>query len=365
MTTLSQIQIKGFKSIQSLEGLNLGPVNVLIGANGAGKSNLISFFQMLAWMIGGSGNLQLHIGKHGGGSSFLFDGSLVTTRMQADLTFETQAGINEYAFELVHAAKDSLIFADERYRFSRTDMGGRAEWSQLGAGHKEAALLEREDQTARTILAMLKRCVVYQFHNTSENARIRQYWNIDDNKFLKEDGANLSPFLLRLREERPAYYRRIVATIQDIAPFFDDFALEPEGHKLLLQWREKGSDVIFGPHQASDGSLRMMALVSLLLQPEDQLPSVIIIDEPELGLHPYAITIVAGLLQSVSSHAQVLLATQSTAFVDQFEPQDIVVVERSGRESIFKRLDSSRLQEWLEAYSLSELWEKNVLGGRP
>lgn len=365
MNRLTQLQLTGFKSIKNLQYLQLGQVNVLIGSNGAGKSNLISFFRLLSWMLSGTGNLQMHIAKYGGGSSVLFEGSLVTTGIKADLTLESRAGINEYAFELVHAAKDVLVFTDECYRFSRQDLEGRADWSHLGSGHKEAALLELEDPTARVILSMLRGCVVYQFHNTSENARIRQYWNVDDNKFLKEDGANLAPFLLHLQEHKPAYYRRIVETIKDIVPFFDDFVLEPDHHKLLLQWKEKGSDIVFGPHQASDGTLRIMALASLLLQPEGKLPPLIIIDEPELGLHPYAITVIAGLLKSVSFQAQVLLATQSTAFVDQFEPEDILVVERRDRESLFKRLDAEALQEWLEEYSISELWEKNVLGGRP
>ena len=368
MERLNSLTLRGFKSIRELPNLTFGPMNILIGANGAGKSNFISFFKMLNWMTPPPGNLKFFIGNYGGANTFLFEGASVTPQLEAMLTFETEAGINEYYMRLFHAAQDTLIFAEEKYRFSRHGFTTSAPWKVLGKGHSEAEIIqesEKGDRTARTILTILKHCVVYQFHNTSDKARIRQRWAVDDNRFLKEDGANLASFLYRLQQTRPQYYHRIVETIRQIAPFFADFELSPENGHTMLQWRERESDVVFGPHQASDGTLRMFALVTLLLQPEDELPSVIILDEPELGLHPYAINIVAGLIKSVSHSVQVVLATQSMTFIDYFEPKDIIVVDRPKRESLFNRLDSGKLKEWLDEYSLAELWEKNVIGGRP
>jgi predicted ATPase len=220
-------------------------------------------------------------------------------------------------------------------------------------------------EAMRTVWGFLLDCVVHQFHNTSETARIRQRWSVSDNEHLKEDGANLAPFLLRIREQHPAHYQRISGTLRQIAPFFADFVLVPEGDTILLRWREFDNDVVFGPHQASDGTLRAMALVALLLQPTEELPAVIILDEPELGLHPRAISILAGLLQGVSSHSQVIVATQSPVLLDHFEPEQVIVAEREGSESVFRRLDPEKLASWLEEYTLSELWDKNVLGGRP
>ena len=259
-----------------------------IGANGSGKSNLISFFKMLNWMVVSPGDLQFYVGKIGGANALLHDGAGVTPQIKAGLTFQTENGINEYSFRLSHAAPDTLIFAEERYRHTPNDFSGTRTWIPLGAGHREANIVgnaERGDQTATVLLAVMRRCITYQFHNTSDTARIRQRWGVDDNHFLKEDGANLAPVLLRIRETRPKYYARITETLRQIAPFFADFILEPSGGTVLLQWRERNTDLIFGPHQASDGTLRAMALVSLLLQPEDELPLVMILDEPELGLH--------------------------------------------------------------------------------
>ena len=364
---LTRLQLRGFKTIRDLEFFPQ-PINVLIGANGAGKSNFVSFFRLMSWMMSPPGNLQEHIGASGGASAILHDGAGVTREIDAHLTLETERGENEYLFRLVWAAGDTVIFTDERYRFSASGFQGKAPWQELGAGHREAKLLERAeggDVTARTILSLLRKCVVYQFHNTSSTARIRTRWSATDSRWLKEDGANLAPFLLRLREAAPPYYKRIVETARLIIPFFADFELDGDRGTVLLQWRERGSDVVFNASQASDGMLRMLAIVALLGQPESDLPAVLILDEPELGLHPYGIEVIAGMLRAASQHAQILVATQSTAFLDRFEPEDIVVVNRVGRESTFERLAPEQLSEWLEEYTLSELWEKNVLGGRP
>ena len=252
--------------------------------------------------------------------------------------------------------------------FRRFDDPAPARWTELDAGHREPKIIDQAaegDKRAQTLLGLLRKCVVYQFHNTSETRRISDKWNVDDNRYLKEDAANLAPFLFRLRETEPKYYRRIIETIRLIIPFFSDFEFEPEYRTLMLKWRERDSDMVFNAFQASDGMLRAFALIALLGQPEQDLPGVLILDEPELGLHPYAISTVAGMLRSASKHVQVLVATQSATLVDHFEPEDIVVVDRQKRESAFRRLDKGQLADWLGEYSVAELWEKNVLGGRP
>ena len=364
---LHSITLKGFKTIHELDTFEPGPLTILIGPNGAGKSNFISFFRMMSWMLADPDNLQVHVAQQGGASKLLHDGQATTREIEAKLTIETAAGENQYAFRLFFAASDTLIFADERYRFSRRDYVSPAPWTSTGAGHRGPALIEKTtgDTTARVIRDILQRIIVYQFHNTADNARIRGKWAVNDSRYLKEDAGNIAPFLFRLRELESWHYRRIVDTIRLILPFFSDFELVNDYGHMLLAWRERDSDQVFDASQASDGMLRVIALVSLLLQPEESLPDVLILDEPELGLHPYAITVVGGLIGAVSKSIQVIVATQSTALVDCFEAEDIVVVEREGRQSVFRHLDSDKLKEWLEDYSLSELWEKNVLGGQP
>jgi predicted ATPase len=365
---LTRITLRGFKTVRELTDFEPGSLMVMIGANGAGKSNFISFFRLLSWAL--SGQLQVHVQESGPASALLHDGPAKTREIETRLTIQSEGGDNEYSFRLVYAAGDTLIFADERIRFSREGRPPR-EWIELGAGHRETQLEAYASSgqvgagTAQVMAALLQKIKVYQFHNTSSTARMRGQWNKDDGRWLKEDAANLAPFLYRLKHNEPGYYRRIMETTRLVLPFFLDYELEPEYGRLLLSWREEGTDAVFTAPQAADGMLRLMALVALLQQPEADLPNVLILDEPELGLHPYAVNVVAGLLQSAATQVQVVIATQSVSLIDRFDPESIVVVDRHARESRLRRLCRDDLKDWLEAYTLSELWEKNVLGGRP
>jgi predicted ATPase len=209
---------------------------------------------------------------------------------------------------------------------------------------------------------------VYHFHDTSEGARVKQLVGINQNASLLADGGNLAAYLYFLREVHPESYQRIVETIRMVAPFFGDFVLRPNPYnpqKIWLEWRERGWDMILGPHVLPDGTLRFMCLATLFLQPREKLPHIIILDEPELGLHPYAITLLAEMIHSVSKHTQVLLSTQSESLLSHFSPEDVLVVDRVQGVSTVQRLDSEKLEHWLRDYTLSELWEKNILGGRP
>ena len=364
MPQLRSVKIEGFRSIKEME-LELRPINICIGANGAGKSNLIAFFKMINELMGG--RLQQYIATTGRATGNLYFGPRITPQFEAQMEFEADKGTNVYRIRMFHAARDSLIFADEVLSFHQTGYVTPKRIA-LGAGHQEGKIVETEDPMARTLRYFLNHCRVYHFHDTSQTARIRQYCYVEDNRWLMPDAANLAAVLYRLKTEHEVVYRRIVRNVTQVAPFFVDFDLEPAGQNrtdIILNWRHRESDLVFGPHQLSDGTLRAICLISLLQQPQDDLPLVIVVDEPELGLHPDALGLVASLFQAVSDHAQVLISTQSSTFVDAFEPEDIVVVERDGEATTFARPDADRLREWLEDYSLGEVWEKNVIGGGP
>lgn len=367
MNKINKIHISGFKSIRD-QDIELRPINVLVGANGAGKSNFVSIFNMLNFIM--TESLQLFVGRKGGANSILHYGAKMTPQMEVSFAFETDNGQNQYAMRLAHAAGDTLIFTDETVYFNRRGYSQREPIS-LGAGHRESLLgteIDKGNLTAKTVKWMMDHWQAYQFHDTSSESDIRQKWYINDGTFLKDGARNLAAFLYGLRLSYPSYYKRIISTIQLALPFFDDFILEPtsaDRNSIILDWKERGSDYRFGPHQIADGALRFIALATLLLQPKEKMPSVIIIDEPELGLHPFAISLLGSLIKSVSSECQVIAATQSTELLDQFTADDIIVVDREARESIFHRLDSEQLEEWLSEYSISEMWKKNIIGGRP
>lgn len=378
---LKSIYLKGYKSIDAISGASLefGDVTILLGANGVGKSNLVSFFSMLNYAM--TGALQNFIGERGYADSFLYFGSKVTREIFAQIEFADDKAIDRYQFRLTHAAGDILIFTEETLSWHVTAKP-KPYTLQLNPAVRESDLLEfvrrstvneKDKQTAALILKLLRNCKVFHFHDTSMTAKVRGQGYIEDSHYLNSDGGNLAAFLYRLKENAATYpnYAKIVRYIQQAMPQFGDFDLVPsERNKnyITLNWRDKTNyQHLFGPHQISDGSLRFMCLATLLLQPKNLLPSVIVLDEPELGLHPSAIAYLAGMIKSASIQVQIIIATQSQRLVDEFDLEDIVIVERdrNSNSTIFQRKDTNELSSWLEEYSLSELWEKNVIGGQP
>lgn len=378
---LKSVHLKGYKSIDSIDGASIGfgDITILLGANGVGKSNLVSFFSMLNHMM--TGSFQNYIAERGYADSFLYFGSKVTREIFAQIVFCDEDASYNYQFRVTHAAGDILIFTEETLSYRLSANAGN-QTLQLNPAVRESDLLgyttrtsehPKDKQTASVILKLLKNCKVFHFHDTSMNARLRGQGYIDDNHYLNSDGGNLAAFLFRLKEDAETlpYYAKIVRYIQKVMPQFGDFDLSPnERNKnyISLNWRDKNNpQYLFGPHQISDGSLRFMCLATLLLQPQSLLPSVIILDEPELGLHPSAISYLSGMIKSASKHAQIVIATQSPRIVDEFDLDNIVVAERDrvANSSTFERKNSDNLSAWLDEYSLSELWEKNVIGGQP
>jgi predicted ATPase len=363
MASLDRIEIDGYRSIKKLK-LDFRSINILIGANGSGKSNLVGAFGLLGDLV--ENRLQLHVGKRGGANAILHFGTKKTKRLRIRVRF----GRDEYEAVLEPASKDRLIFASEKVFFHGDGDHGKPYDEDLGSGHKESALdeaaTESPNKVADHVLKAMRGWKVFQFHDTSATAAIKQKHTIGDNRTLQPDGANLAALLYGLRKRVPKKYRMIVDTIRAVAPFFDDFALEPDEldpKMIQLEWRHKSDPSYFDAHSLSDGTIRFMCLAALLLQPSK--PSVIVIDEPELGLHPAAIVQLAALLRLASHECQVVIATQSVTLLDQFASEDVIVVERSNGESTFHRLAKDQVRGWLDDYSLGELWLKNVLGGRP
>ena len=368
MDKIKTIKLKGYKSFRDAV-VHFSDVTVLLGANGAGKSNLVSFFRMLNFVS--TGALQDYIGRSGGADSLLHYGRKTTTQIEADIEFSGDDSTTHYIIRLADAAPDTLIFTDERAIFQRSDYP-QPQDIPLGAGHKESELKEKAqaDKTCKVLFSMLSRCRVFQFHDTSETAKIRKSGYIEDGNYLRSDAGNLAAYLKMLRMTYSDCYQRIVDTVALVFPSFGDFVLQPSPGSdkyILLNWKEEGhADYLLGPHQLSDGTLRFMALATLFLQPTAKMPSVIVLDEPELGLHPYAISVLAGLVKSAAVETQVIMATQSPRLVDEFDPSQIVVLEadkESGTKC--KQLEAPKLSEWLDEYSMGELWEKNIFGGRP
>jgi predicted ATPase len=350
---LDYITIQGFKSIASIEKLALRPINVVIGPNGSGKSNFIGVFAFLHAIRGGG--LRNYVGEAGGAEKVLHFGSKTTREISFALSF---AGA-PYELKLRPTA------ADELYEYEETTPLGEMRPDRLATTDGEGA---KWDEERRSRLDHLLDWRIYHFNDTSPSSLMRKTAKVHDNRSLRPDGGNLPAFLYLLREKYPASYDLIVHTVQRVAPFFEDFRLAPLQLKpddIKLEWRHKKSDEYFDASSLSDGTLRFIALATLFLQPEQYRPSVILVDEPELGLHPYALEIFAALVRQASITTQVIVSTQSSLLLDHFQPEDVLVADRVDGGTQLTRLKPEQLEKWLEDYSLGQLWEKNELGGRP
>jgi predicted ATPase len=343
-------------------------VTVLIGPNGSGKSNLLHALRMVRELA--SGALQLYVGRQGGASYLMHYGPERTHAIELELEFHSDDVRIAYQARLGRGAHESVFFDAERVG-SRGSADEEWRWDDLGAGQRESALREALDTnaTARTVRPLLLGLNFYHFHDTSLTSPLRSRDHRDASPaFLSPDGSNLPAFLLALREsETPdgqAAWRRILGTLRRVAPFVADVTPVRDAHGVRLEWADD-QGAVFGPAHFSDGTLRALALIAALAQPESRLPLVSGIDEPELGLHPAALDVLCGLVSAVATRHQVILATQSPAVLDHFEPADVTIVERNAEATAIRRLDAESLKGWLEDYTLSELYDKNVLGGRP
>ncbi len=366
-TALDYITVKGFKSIAAIEQLPLRSVNIVIGANGSGKSNFIGVFSFLHAIR--EGRLRDYVTAAGGAERLLHFGSKSTKEMSFHLSFD--GGINQYSLTLSTTADDGLFPSEEiAYYWKKGQYP-----SPYGAGlspleqRREAGISNpKSERVAAWVRERLGGWRLYHLHDTSSSSPMRKTARVDDNEYLRHDGSNLAAFLFYLREAHADSYSLIQRTTQRVAPFFEDFQLKPLRRKaddIKLEWRHKGSDQYFDASSLSDGTLRFIVLATLFLQPDRYRPSVILIDEPELGLHPYAIGVLASLIRQASVQTQVIVSTQSSLLLDHFDPDDVLIADRVEGRTQISRLEATQLAAWQEDYSLGQLWEKNELGGRP
>ncbi|MDR2728219.1 MAG: AAA family ATPase [Chitinispirillales bacterium] len=363
--SLDKLTIRGFKSIRELNNFELKNLNVFVGANGAGKSNLLSFFKMLNMLM--YGNLADYVRENGGISDILYNGKKHTAKM----FFQMYFGPRGYRFTVNPTANDSAALSGE----ARFYDAGKTCWWELGDSNDTSSLLVKEAESksndseySKYVYDAIMSWKIYHFHDTSSTAPMRNWCNVEDNDALRSDASNIAPFLLRLREEGSVEYQDILNACQIVMPYLKDFLLKEQTYgkageikKVNLSWRTKTSDFPMQTHHLSDGSIRFICLAAALLQPNP--PSTLIIDEPELGLHPEAIHILSELINIAANRTQIIVAAQSPLLISQFEIDDIIIVNRKDGQSVFERLNKNDFDNWLENYSIGELWIKNVIQG--
>jgi predicted ATPase len=345
---INTITIENYKSIKKLDKLPLTNLNILVGSNGAGKSNLISFFKLLNKII------EKQLKPYSIEQSI--DSLLYFGLKHSKLIFgEIDFGNNKYRFKL-KPANEGFLFIDEEESYFNS-------WHAIGRANEETKLYESKS-VSDSLIKTLKLGNIYHFHDTGSTAAVKQSCHINNNRKLEFDAGNLAAFLYKLKQTNEFSFNRIEETIKLVAPYFDKFILEPNElnpEKIKLEWQQ--SDNYFDAFSLSDGTLRFICLATLLLQPNP--PDTLIIDEPELGLHPYAISVLASLIKAFSNDKQIIASTQTVTLLDYFEPINIIVADKQKDSSVFKRLSSHEHKEWIEEYSMGDIREKNLIGGKP
>jgi predicted ATPase len=290
--------------------------------------------------------------ENGFAAALLHYGPKATEAIRLAVVIKEQGFTYRYKSSLAFASDDSLYFLEETLEL--TDAEGCSSSGTLGSGHRESPLMEAagsisepfhsddlpEPQVLAAVNRWLGRMTFYHFHDTSAQSKLRTHARCEDDRYPRSDGSNLA------------------------APAIKQLDPVAVNGSVRLDWIDD-RDERFGCHQLSDGTLRALALITVLSQPTERLPWLISIDEPELGLHPAAIALIAELCRSVSRHTQIILSTQSTELLDHFMVDEVVVVERQQGETCLKRLSDKDLRLWLEDYSLRELYAKGVIGGTP
>jgi len=364
--SISSISLKNFKSIREATDIRFGAINILIGANGVGKSNLISFFEFLNKII--NQDLQIYVKTTGTANRYLYFGQKKSQFLKGEIQlYDENDDAFKYKFKLIPTQDGGFVYDEDASGFR---LNNPIRWIETDENNVKGSYESHVDTNIRGVhnyvKEVLKTIKVFHFHDTSSTAYVKGFCDLNDNRDLREDAKNLAAFLYKLSKTHPKHYNIIEKTIQSVAPFFNRFDLKPIAGSqpvINLSWLEKGSDDYFDANYLSDGTLRFICLTTLLLQPDP--PATIIIDEPELGLHPSAIDKLAAMIQSASDKTQVIVSTQSVNLLSNFQPDDVIVVEREDNQSVFKRLENKKLEKWLEEYTLGELWYKNVIGGKP
>jgi len=368
MDNLSHIKVEGFKSIKKLD-LEMESINVLIGANGSGKSNFVSIFRLLENIY--NQRLQAYIRQNGNAERFLYFGSGKTSQIKIDLIFSNKGNVvNGYRAHLMKGYENDSLYIEDW-----ASIHNKANYENP---YYEPITLNGESLIGCDISGVadyskqyLKQCKLYHFHDTSSTAKFKSHQNIGENKFLDSFASNLAPFLYKLKKDFNDDYQNIVQTIQTVAPYFQDFDFNIEGESIILRWQHKDdlSNLGFSAQTLSDGTARFICMATLFLQPEDIRPKTIVLDEPEIGLHPDALTVLSEIIKAVANEgSQVIISTQSVTLANCFEPDDFIVVDYENGESKFERFGKDKqeeLKEWLENYQMGTTWEENLLGGMP
>ncbi len=360
---ITQLQIESFKSFKKLE-LEMRPLNVLIGPNAGGKTNFLDFFRFLREAF--TDKLSEAVARRGGIRNLLYGEDKENLKFHitchiSDLTVCLQAEIAGPLTVEPRVIQEKIYIPEHPPKVLLEKKEGKSPRFSLFQ-------FPPPDNRSVAIYRLIGETTHYAQFNTEPISAIRSPQTARGRTALAENGSNLTSVLQYLAnklEYRPTWVR--IKEILSIAyPNFEDIYFPAEGGdgNLVLRWKERTFEKRdFSANFLSDGTLHFLCLLAILLNPAP--PPLICIDEPELGLHPALIRIIAELLKDAATRTQLVVATHSPELVSHLEPEDILIVENIKGATEMRRLSSDELKTWLKEYTLAELWLARDLGGNP
>ena len=351
---IEEISIKNYKSIKGLIKFPLHNINILIGANGSGKSNFLSFFEFVKKENDYKSYFDFDNDR---ADDILFLGRRNSEFLSGAVALSDQSFTGKGGKKFI--AEDNRSLTCDAY--VNMDLVSNFENEENYFEYAEGIDLAWEQVSDNT--------TQYHFHDTSKWSPILVDCMLNNNDMLLPNGKNIMPFVYRIYRENKQSYSMIVNAIRSCVDDFHDFYIRKNINSddmVRLEWQHK-RDLGEPKHGKllSDGSLRIICLIVLLLQPIEWVPKLVIIDEPELGMNPKALSLIAELIKQISPQKQFIIATQSPELINLFNHEDIIVCDKNeDSSSSFTRLDAEKLQSWLDDYTVADLWQMNIIGGQ-
>lgn len=354
--SVNEVTIQGFRSLREVSKLKLTRLSVLAGLNGTGKSNVLRFFELLSEFQ--SRKTQHCLRQRTFENDKIFNRINDTVCLIQSIIFIKSAeGHYDYRFTLKQDHSNAPQLLEEAYRHVDTLQSQTAEWKMPPVLASGSLPQECSDSAVRTIRHLFRHCFLYWFPGALDSATIYQRCDIQDCMRLRPNGSNLAAILYDLHENDYARYRLIGDQIRRVVPAFEEFVFEPAGDTVGLCWKSRGIDKVFTSTHTSNSTLRLFCLVTLLNLPDDRLPALLLLDEPDSGLHPHAVRLIGSMIRRVSEKHQVILTTQSPCLVDCFDLESLLIADYRNGETILKNIDKAKYREWLDnGYRPSDIW---------
>ena len=366
---LKSLAVSNFRSLADAR-LPLHDLNVIVGPNGSGKTALLEVLHMVH--CASQRELSKFLDERGGFQAVLHrtNGRVHDALMQIRIEFDAQSeqkSLDPDTFVMTLADQTVGYVVREALLEKLTPKGNREGALRLHGGPDtatELAYFAVGGDASPPIMKFLAGIRLYGALDVGPRSIVRLPQTLTPAQAPGPNGEHLYSALYNLRISAPEIFERLTVLLQQSFPGFKRLELPVVGAgQVTLAWYERDSNTPFYANQLSEGTLRYLWLVTILLTP--QRPPLLLLDEPELSLHPALLRLLAALLQDAALTTQIVVATQSSDLIGWLMPEEVLIADKEDGKTLFTWAADLDLKAWLDEYTLRDLWLMGNLGGRP